>query len=259
MKPSLAEVVAWAKGNERLKKSSTARRAGGALIRGLLRTGLVTWGTKSFECWSALVAALAIVRPTSILELGSGRSTSYLGDYAAKSGVLLASLEQNWFYAHKVRRGLRRGFLDPSCVHYAPLDADGWYSERALDVVAARPFDMVFVDGPVGAEEGMGSGQRANARAVEWLAHAVRQARLLVVDDVHRSSCFGLLQELLSRREKRDASLGLTPIYLTYLAEEGPNVLAIAAEETASRDLAEICRLEGIDFARENVPAVSFR
>ena len=238
MKPSLTEVVAWAKGNERLKKSSTARRAGGALIRGLLRTGLVTWGTKSFECWSALVAALAIVRPTSILELGSGRSTSYLGEYAAKSGVLLASLEQNWFYAHKVRRGLRRGFLDPSCVHYAPLDADGWYSERALDVVAARPF---------------------NARAVEWLAHAVRQARLLVVDDVHRSSCFGLLQELLSRREKRDASPVLTPIYLTYLAEEGPNVLAIAAEENASRDLAEICRLEGIDFARENVPAVSFR
>ncbi len=255
MRRTLAELAARAKRNELFNKSRTVRRAGGAVIRGLLRTGLLTWGTKSFDCWSVLVAALAIVRPKSILELGSGRSTSYLGEYAAKSGVVLVSLEQNWFYVRKVRRGLQRGFLDPSCVHYAPLDADGWYSASALDSLTDRPFDMVFVDGPVGVEDGMGPGQRANARALEWLARVGRQARLLVVDDVHRSSCFGLLRELLSRRESAEVPSSLQAIYLTYRAEEGPNVLAVAAEENAARCLVEVCRLEGIDYAVENVPS----
>src|ERR687890_597800 len=76
----------------------------------LVQSGVRHWGTKSFEFWTLLSVLLTLVRPGSIVELGSGRSTSYLAEYAMKESVPYASIEQNRFYARKIKRGLRNSF-----------------------------------------------------------------------------------------------------------------------------------------------------
>jgi len=212
--------------------------------RVVLTTATMHWGTKSFECWTFLLALLALVRPRAIVELGSGRSTSYLTEYAMKSGAPFASIEQNRFYAAKIRRGLRNSFLSGRYVHHVPLADDGWYDTARLRRAVEFPCDFLFVDGPVGFDEALGRGRRHVERSVGWLRAAAATSRIVMVDDVHRRGNLALFEQLAQ-------GPGRSALYLSYHVQPVPNVLAVAVPRSAFDALAGVCQTLGIAFATD--------
>jgi predicted O-methyltransferase YrrM len=209
---------------------------GRSLAQGL---GLQTWGTKSFEFWTFLAAALWLARPTTLLELGSGRSTSYLADYAQKTGATLVSIEQNRRFALRVRAALRLGFVAPGGVHHVPVRGT-WYDLRRVQELTPVPCELLFVDGPVGAQESLGPALRDDAAAVRWLEPLAGGVRILVVDDVHR-------QPNLDLAERLAAAAGLDGLYLDYEPRPGKrNTAAVATTPDAAASLRASCTSLGI-------------
>ena len=214
-------------------------------MRALHRAGVQTWGTKSFEFWTLLVAALGIVRPRALLELGSGRSTQYLAEYALKEKVPFVSVEQSRAWRRRVQHGLHAGLVGGSFVHRVPVAADGWYDVERLDRVVTFECDGVYVDGPVGAREGVGRAARGGARAAAWLAAKAPAPRLLVVDDVDRPENLELFDTLTtpSRLER---------FFLSY--RPGPhqeNVVAIAYPADAATRIRQVCEAAGIPLTAD--------
>lgn len=230
-------------------RGSSDWRHDGAIVRLVRRvkltTGLLHWGTKSFECWTFLMTLLALVRPRTVVELGSGRSTSYLTEYAMKTGVPFASIEQNRFYAAQIRRGLRNSFLSERYVHHVPLAVDGWYDAARLARVVDFTCDFLFVDGPVGADEALGRGRRNLERAAAWLCGAAASSRVVVVDDVHRRTNLELFDMLTAAAPERAA------LYLSYWVKPEPNVLGVAVPSSAFEALSVVCAALGVAFAIE--------
>jgi hypothetical protein len=215
-------------------------------MRGLQQIGVQTWGTKSFEFWTLLVSALWLVRPRSIVELGSGRSTQYLADYAMKEAIPFVSVEQARGWARRVKRGLAVGLVTGDFVHHVPLGPDGWYDVERLDALVRPPCDCLYVDGPVGSQEGLGRASRDGEVARSWLARAARSTRLLVVDDVHRDENLGLLRLLATEAG------GLETLFLPYRPGRGSvNVAAMAVEQAAGDRLLAACAALGIAAVRE--------
>ena len=168
--------------------------------RSASRLGVLDWGTSGFEFWTLLHILLSITRPRSIIELGSGRSTLYFADYAASFGASFISVEQSRRYSSRVRRALRNSFLDPACVHRVALGVDGWYAQNDLDRLVDLPVECLFVDGPAGAQEQVGSGRRDAPRALKWLRESGPSARMIGVDDVHRAPNADLFRALIADR-----------------------------------------------------------
>jgi predicted O-methyltransferase YrrM len=184
------------------------------------------------------------VRPRSILELGSGRSTSYIGDYAMKEGVQFVSIEQRAWWARRVWVALRFGLVDPSCVRHVPVRGD-WYDVGRLDRLVPASCDMVFVDGPVGLQESLGSADRAGATAQRWLTPVIGGARILVVDDVHRPPNLALAEALA-------ATASLTTLHLAYSPQpDRQNVVAVSVPAECSVRLREICAAASIAVAED--------
>ena len=76
-------------------------------------------------------------------------------------------------------------------------DKDGWYDvdEFSLNTrLFNQTFDLVFVDGPSGIAK------RAHKEGANRIAHACRNARMVIVDDTHHSSGQYLLDAILSAR-----------------------------------------------------------
>jgi hypothetical protein len=211
----------------------------------LIRTGVFQWGTKSFEFWTLLMVLLALVRPKSIVELGSGRSTSYLTEYAMKEGIPFASIEQNRFYVARNKRGLRNSFLSDGYLHYVPIDEDGWYKVEKLNRVVDFPCELLFVDGPT---EYGAQGSRLTKRASKWLAAASATSKVLIVDDVHRRSNLKMFNKLVARSGK------LFPVYLSYggTVKRGPNVIGIALESSVYDALSKVCSEISIEFLKDD-------
>jgi hypothetical protein len=238
----LLDLIEAAKGHRLVKRSLTAQRIGLFVVGRMQSMGVQTWGTKSFEFWTLLTAALWVVRPRSVLELGSGRSTSYLADYAMKEGVPFASIEQSQGFARRVRRGLEASFLDQRCVHHVPIGPSGWYDVGALDRLVTFTCECVFLDGPVGSQERLGDAVRDCDVARAWLAKVAPAPRLLIVDDVHREENLEMLQWLLSRAN------GLHTLFLPYQpGRDGTNVVAVAVEPVSFGPLGRACAAIGID------------
>jgi len=233
---SLAETPA-------LRDSRLAARLKAPARRWLLKSGAMQWGTKSFEFWTLLMIVLGAVRPRSIVELGAGRSTSYLAEYAMKTGARFASIEQSRVYARRVRRALSQGFVDPRFVHHVPIGVDGWYDAARLARTVDFEPDMLFIDGPVGRDEEIGPAGRAGDRALDWQRRTVRTAHILIVDDVHRRSNLAVYASLL--RELPDHGS-------TYVAYEPQhrqrNVAAIALPADRIAPVVRMCADLGIDL-----------
>lgn len=211
----------------------------------VLTSATMHWGTKSFECWTVLMAMLALVRPRSIVELGSGRSTSYLAEYAMKEGVRYASIEQNRFDVAKIRRGLRNSFLDHRYVHHVPLARDGWYDGERLRRVVDFPCEFLFVDGPVGVDEAVGTGRRKVERSLTWLRAAAATSKIVMVDDVHRRSNLALFHTLIADSHER------ATLYQSYYVIAVPNVVAISLPASARDALLAACASLKIDLATD--------
>ena len=203
------------------------------------RIGVLQWGTKSFEFWTFLMVLLALVRPKSIVELGSGRSTSYLTEYAMKEGIPFSSIEQNRFYAARIKRGLRNSFLDDGYLHHVPTSEDGWYKVEELNRVVDFPCELLFVDGPVEL------GSRRTEQSSKWLATASATSKVVIVDDVHSRSNLEMFYELVATSAK------LFPVYLSYNVQPVSNVVAIAVEFSSYDALRKVCSEIGIEFLHD--------
>lgn len=219
---------------------TVSERVNGRVTHALQGLGVQTWGTKSFEFWTLLAATLWIVRPQSILELGSGRSTSYLGDYAQKQGAAFVSVEQNRRFARRVRIALRAGFVDPRCVRHVPVRG-GWYDLGRVQQLAPRPCGLLFVDGPVGEQESLGDATRTDAESLRWLSSVAAEASAVIVDDLQRPDNVPLADMLAT-------AAGAEPFYLDYAPRPGArNVAMVAVAPAHAAALRSVCADAGID------------
>ena len=83
---------------------------------------LKTWPTKPMEFWTLLNFILIYTKPNSILELGSGRSTFYLYEYAIGYEKKLNSIEHNYKFYRYIKKNLRSIFNnDCDFVTFAPI------------------------------------------------------------------------------------------------------------------------------------------
>lgn len=155
------------------------------------------WATKGIAFWAVLSAILVKARPESLLELGSGRSTTFLADYAFRFRKRFVSIEQDAAWHAKVAEDLRCMNVKGSYVHHVPLDTretPPWYDREKLAAATGdKAFDLVFVDGPQGAGRRNPEGRKAVRRAC-------RAARLIIVDDVHRPYNLTMFRELAQKR-----------------------------------------------------------
>jgi predicted O-methyltransferase YrrM len=181
---------------------------------------LKIWGTKGGAFWTLLGAILLRARPASILEFGGGRSTTVLADYAVRQRVPLLCIEQSDEWRRKIEDDLRFMHIHRAgLVHHVPLAptgsrGPGWYDPaRVRALLAGRAFDLVFLDGPQG-------GARRNPEGQAVVAEAAREARLIIVDDVHRPYNLAVFRRLTERMGPR------SHFYFTY----GNNLLGLASE-----------------------------
>lgn len=144
------------------------------------------WATKGPHFWAFLAGLLVKIRPRSILEIGTGRSTTFLADYAFRSRIRLVAVEGSEVWYRKVTNDLRFMNINHEYVHHVPVvetipGQPPWYDLHAVQqLIGGIRFDLVFVDGPEGASRRSPSGQ-------ECIMAAAESARLIIVDDVqHR-------------------------------------------------------------------------
>lgn len=155
------------------------------------------WSTKGVPFWALLSAILVKAQPKSILELGSGRSTTFLADYAFRARIRCLSIEQSEIWHRKVSNDLRFMHVLGDYVHHVPVTRpagrQAWYDlERMQQLIRRRAYDLVFVDGPQGGARRSRSGQAL-------LKRASRNSRLIIVDDVHRAYNLTFFNELAAR------------------------------------------------------------
>jgi predicted O-methyltransferase YrrM len=181
------------------------------------------WETKGIHFWTVFGAILVKARPESILEFGGGRSTTLLADYASRARIRSVTIEQSEVWYRKIVSDLQFMSVRGTHVHHVPLtrpDADvPWYDfEAAQRLLGERAFDLVFVDGPVGES-------RRNRRGQALVAKAARDARLIVVDDLHRPYNLAYFNELTARFPAHGRLFHRYPV--------GQNVIGIGAGEWA--------------------------
>lgn len=179
------------------------------------------WGTKGIHFWALLGAILVKARPTSVLEFGSGRSTTFLADYAVRHQAPFVAIEQSAVWHRKAMSDLRFMDVRGEHVHHVPVvkqpDGSSWYDcGKVEDLIAGRAFDLAFIDGPVGDT-------RKNARGRAIVAEAARESRLIILDDVHRDYNLAFFKDLTRRFPRRGI------FYYKY----GKNIIAIGSDEFA--------------------------
>jgi predicted O-methyltransferase YrrM len=126
-------------------------------------------------------------RPRRILEVGSGVSSCWMGEFARRHGGTVVTLEHQQEYAEKTRRSLGElGLQDTVEVRVAELEEISlgdrtyrWYDPQAL--ADLQDIEMVVVDGPPKK-----TGEDARFPALPLLAGRLAPGCLVVVDDFHR-------------------------------------------------------------------------
>lgn len=180
------------------------------------------WATKGAEFWALFAAILQKTKPESLLELGGGRSTTFLADYAFRQEKVLVTFEQSEEWWHKLRADLRFMGLPEKTVFHLPLDERSrpfWYDIRqAKKLLTRATWDFVLIDGPQ-------RNARRNRTGQRLIAEAVRQARLVIVDDVHRD--YNHDQFLALAGQMKNAQR----FYYRYNRDQ--NVIALAAADWA--------------------------
>jgi hypothetical protein len=187
----------------------------GHLVRKVTKTTL--WATKSYEVWLLLLNLLFLVKPKKILELGSGRSTNYLAEYAGKLNAELISIEHNWYYYIKVKSGLKLLFLDTEYLKYVPVYGD-WYDIKKLDrfLSGYNNIEFLFIDGPTNTPDDI----RDPDIFYAYMADKIKDIRMILIDDTHF--------ELGKRAANRITSqFGLSRFEVEYFAGPHRNKLAI--------------------------------
>ena len=204
------------------------------------------WGTKGFEFWTFLSLLLIAANCSRILELGSGRSTITLAEYAKFRKARFTSIETNREWFNKARLELRCLDLSDEPVHLSDRDHEsGWYQLQQFRAVTRHEdaFDFIFIDGPNEAE-GNSSGIRDNSIGLSEIRACSPNADVVLIDDVHRRHIFGSIDEMLYDPKQYDKW------FYDYQLSKTLNSLCICIkkESQASRQLPEIQKIIGINL-----------
>lgn len=153
------------------------------------------WGAKDHKFWCLLSTLLIKCKPKSILELGAGRSTTFFADYADAEGIDFASIEESPHWYAEIHRDLRFMFLSGKYIKHVPLDhATRWYDKELFEnAVEFNRYDLVMIDGPSGV------GMRSSL-SNQNLDMALRDARMIIVDDTQREDCRALSNYMATKR-----------------------------------------------------------
>lgn len=145
--------------------------------------GVLTWPTKSFESWVLLQNLLYIIQPGTTVELGAGRSTFYLGEYAFKKKKVYCTFEQHRYYLYKLKLGLSLSFLPSHFVKYAPISGD-WYDTKVVEkhLAGIDHIDFLYCDGPATPS----NGYRGSKSFYDIIYPKLQQVKFVLLDDVHR-------------------------------------------------------------------------
>lgn len=139
-------------------------------------------------------------QPRRVLEVGSGVSTCWLGEFAQRTGGHVTSLDHEPVYAEKTRRNLQLlGLQDAAEVILAPLTptvVDGkeysWYSTAELGEV--RDIDLLVVDGPP-----QSTGEFARYPALPQLIDRLAPRCMVLMDDFGRPEEHQILDRWLEQ------------------------------------------------------------
>jgi hypothetical protein len=224
-------------GSRGVQETGTDQPRGGAATPPVGEPARI-WATKGIGVWAFLSALLVKLQPESILELGSGRSTTFLADYAFRYRKRCVSIEQDAVWYRKVTEDLRFMNLRGTHVHHVPLDttmSPPWYDRTTLAAaMGGGSYDLVFIDGPQGAG-------RRNAEGRAFLRQAAREARLLIVDDVHRPYNLAFFTTL-AKRHGPDG---------TFFHAYGHNVIGFSAAPAWRATLRECFDFLGLAWTAE--------
>jgi predicted O-methyltransferase YrrM len=215
----------------------------------------VVWGTKGFEWWTFLSLLLLHSKCTRLLELGSGRSTITLAEYAKFSGAQLTSLETDAHWFKKTQVDLRNTGLSPKRVLLIDWNRDkNWYAVNQFRKQTREGFDFAYVDGPNNVQ-GRSLGIRDSPVALLEIRSRIAGADVVVVDDVHRRHVLQGVDPMLS-----DPSQYERWFYRYKVIEQYPNALClcIRRDSLAMNQIERIVSVTGIpwcaDFRAEDCP-----
>ncbi|MFL4474855.1 class I SAM-dependent methyltransferase [Paeniglutamicibacter sp. MACA_103] len=136
-----------------------------------------------------LVNLLEVRKPKTILELGGGTSTIWMGHICRQFGTKIISIDHLESYLDSTRAAvIRHGLEDVVECRHAPLekiDVDGreydWYSKTAFSGIAG--VDFLLIDGPPES-----TGPEARYPAVPVLSDLLAPEAFIVLDDTHRET-----------------------------------------------------------------------
>jgi len=165
----------------------------------LRNRGYKMWPTKPFEIWLLLFNLLKVNDPDTILEIGSGRSTNFLAEFAYKKKKKFISIEQNKNYVKKINRQLKQANIPNLYVNHVPI-VDDWFCPKSLDnIITNELFDFVFIDAPGGS--GNTSGRRDSQVGLNSILKVVKDNTLIVIDDTDREEVLKTLPKLVGMRK----------------------------------------------------------
>jgi hypothetical protein len=158
------------------------------------------WGTKGFQFWTFLSLLLARSNCSRILELGSGRSTITLAEYAHFRKAHFISIETSRRWFSKARLELRWLGVSDDPVHLLDWNSRGtWYDieQFRATIREAGSFDFAFIDGP-NYGDGNSRGIRDCELALGEIRRCIYEADVVIVDDVHRRHIFDSVDAMLA-------------------------------------------------------------
>ncbi len=198
------------------------------------------WPTKNNTVFLSILCALKVLDPKYILEIGAGKSTRYLAEFAKERGAVMKSIEENSEWVSRVQNDLMLAQLDASLILNVPIEND-WYAINQFQKIleSEAKWDLIFIDGPASS----GFGKRSSSTADELYKTLATTCPTFIIDDVHRRHNFDQLIRISSLQTKKKI------IFLTYRADNTmPNALAISLDKNIAKHLMKILTKLDIEF-----------
>ncbi len=151
------------------------------------------WKTKPLEFWTLLNLILLKTKPSSILELGSGKSTYFLYEYASQNNINLQSIEHNKSYFNYLSKILNSFFgKNLNYLKFVPIIGD-WYDINKIN----NKFDFLFIDGPnIISKNKIQKSVRNSSKAINFFRNIINQCKIIIIDDTHRTGVMDLIDKM---------------------------------------------------------------
>jgi hypothetical protein len=144
--------------------------------------------------WNLLNFILDQKKPKFILELGSGKSTTYFLKYISKNKKSnFLTLEHHYLWYRKQLKYIKKNFGKKfcNCLRYSRI-VDDWYDFDSDD-----KYDFILVDGP--NEHSFlkrNISKRDSSIAINFFSKKIKNCRVLIVDDTHRTAEKNIIKRL---------------------------------------------------------------